>query len=105
MALHSSNPLKSSTPLASPSKKSPSKRSPGKNSPDKKSPDSSGSRTIVGMKCGFYWYRNFLLPKQKNVPSSVLVQYDLLLKNLKELCASQNGELLDLCEQVFREKF
>lgn len=110
MALHSSNPLKSSTPLGSPSKKSPGKKSPGKKSPGKKSPDSSGSScsrviTEVDLKCGFYWYRNFLLPKQKNVPSSILEQYDSVLSNLKKLCDNHDRELLELCTQVFCENF
>jgi len=120
MALQSSNPLKSSTPLGSPSKKSPSKKSPGKKSPGKKSPgkkspgkkspDSSSSScsraiTEVDLKCGFYWYRNFLLPKQKNVPSSMLEQYDSVLSSLKKLCDNHDRELLDLCTQVFCENF
>jgi len=125
IALHSSNPLKSSTPLGSPSKKSPGKKSPGKKSPgkkspgkklpgkkspSKKSPDSSGSSsfraiTEVDLKCGFYWYRNFLLPKQKNVPSSMLEQYDSVLSSLKKLCDNHDRELLDLCTQVFCENF
>ena len=91
MSLHPSRPLKSSTPFASPRKNSPN--------------SSPTSGTLADMKCGFYWYKNFLLPKQKNIPSSVLAQHDKVLGDFVGLCQNQDGNLLSLCEQVFCESF
>ena len=91
VSLHPSRPLKSSTPFGSPSKRSPN--------------SSPTSGMLADMKCGFYWYKNFLLPKQKNIPSSVLAQHDQVLGEFVALCQNQDGHLLSLCEQVFCESF
>ena len=87
-----SNPLDTSTPAVSPRKLEDG---------DEES-DTSPVR-VSDMKCGFYWYRNFLLPKQKNVPSAVLARHDSLLAEFVGLCGNRDGQLLELCSTLFTE--
>lgn len=76
-----SYPLDTSTPQGSPEEKRAFK----------------SAKTI---KCGFYWYRNFLLPKQRNTPQAVLAKHDAVLEELTKLCSNKDGQLDDLCKQL-----
>ena len=58
----------------------------------------SSSNIEVSLKCGFYWYRNYLLPKQKNIPSSLVAQHDNLLAEFSALCGNSDDQLSRLCE-------
>ena len=83
---HPSNPLDSSTPFGSPNESGRAGDHP---------------LTFSDMKCGFYWYKNFLLPKQKNVPVGVLAKHDALLAEFVALCGNKEEQLLELYKVVF----
>ena len=50
---------------------------------------------------GFYWHRNCLLPKQKNVPQGLLAQYDSVLERLTRNCQNHDQILDQLCKRLF----
>ena len=56
------------------------------------------------MKCGFYWHRNHLLPKQKNIASSLLSQHDRVLSEVTKLCSGEDGRLDDIFEGLLNPK-
>ena len=93
-----SNPLNSSTPT----KQSQVRSSLGSVS-SRSSHD--GGRDISvefkASKCGFYWHRNYLLPKQKNIPPGLFAQYDSLYERFIAECKNEDGQVTKLCEKVF----
>jgi hypothetical protein len=54
-------------------------------------------------RCGFYWHRNYLLPKQKNVPPGLVSRYDEVLEKFTEDCRNIDRVLIDLCDSLFPE--
>ncbi len=58
------------------------------------------SPSAAELKCGFYWYKNFMIAKQKNLSSS-LVKHDSLFTEFAALCSNSSGQLSDLCTQLF----
>lgn len=50
---------------------------------------------------GFYWHRNTLLPKQKNVPAGLVGRYDEVLERLTADCRNQDRVLETLCKDLF----
>ena len=50
------------------------------------------------MRCGFYWHRNYLLPKQKNIASNLLSQHDRVLSELTRLCSGEDDRLGEIFE-------
>ena len=84
VASHSSQPLDTSTPFGSP-----------RDSIKTLSPNLSSET-----RCGFNWYRNFLLTKQ-NAPTSQLTQYNTVFNEFVALCSNSNGQLSDICIQLF----
>ena len=50
---------------------------------------------------GFYWHRNTLLGKQKNVPLGLIGRYDEILQKFTQDCQNQDGILNHLCELLF----
>ena len=85
-----SNPLDTSTPAVSPRKIE-----------DEDDETDFSPAKLSKIKCGFYWYRNFLLPKQKNVPAAVLARHDSLMAEFVGLCSNKDGQLLELCSKLF----
>ena len=53
--------------------------------------------------CGFYWHRNYLLPKQKNVPPGLVGRYDEILEKFTQDCRNTDRILNDLCDHLFSE--
>ena len=56
------------------------------------------------VKCGFYWHRNHLLPKQKNIASNLLTQHDKVLSELTRVCSGEDGRLGDIVERLLSNK-
>ena len=56
------------------------------------------------MRCGFYWHRNYLLPKQKNIASNLLSQHDWVLSELTKLCSGEDGRLGEIFEGLMNPK-
>ena len=56
------------------------------------------------MKCGFYWHRNYLLPKQKNVSSNLLSQHDRVLSELTRVCSGEDNRLGEIFEGLLNPK-
>ena len=49
---------------------------------------------------GFYWHRNFLLPKQKNIPPGLIAKHDTVRKAFVDDCGNRDGVLKELCNQL-----
>ena len=56
------------------------------------------------MRCGFYWHRNYLLPKQKNITSNLLSQHDRVLSELTRLCSGEDDRLEEIFEGLSNPK-
>jgi hypothetical protein len=56
------------------------------------------------MRCGFYWHRNYLLPKQKNIASNLLSQHDRVLSELTRLCSGEDDRLGEIFEGLLNPK-
>ena len=56
------------------------------------------------MRCGFYWHRNYLLPKQKNIASNLLSQHDRVLSELTRLCSGEDERLGEIFEGLLNPK-
>ena len=56
------------------------------------------------MRCGFYWHRNYLLPKQKNIASNLLSQHDRVLSELTKLCSGEDNRLGEIFEGLLNPK-
>ena len=56
------------------------------------------------MRCGFYWHRNYLLPKQKNITSNLLSQHDRVLSELTRLCSGEDDRLGEIFEGLSNPK-
>lgn len=52
-------------------------------------------------KFGFYWYKNYLLPKQKNIPPQLVAKYDDVLETFTKDCKNENKALNQLCDHLF----
>ncbi|CAI8008895.1 hypothetical protein GBAR_LOCUS6050 [Geodia barretti] len=66
-------------------------------SPHKTTDDGDGAAS----KTGFYWHKNCLLPKQKNVPAGLVGRYDEVLQKLTSDCRNTDRMLETLCERLF----
>lgn len=92
---HMSNPRSTS----SPSHSSPARFSI--RSTSSKSSQTDGPNTEEAVRqCGFYWHRNCLLPKQKNIPPGLLAQYDSLYEKFVDCCRNRDEQLTELYDQV-----
>lgn len=92
-----SNPLNSSTPTKH------SQVRPSLGSMSSRSSHGDGgdvSAEFKSSRCGFYWHRNCLLPKQKNIPPGLLAQYDSLYEKFIAECKNEDGQVTQLCEEV-----
>ena len=58
----------------------------------------------TSLKCGFFWHRNYLLPKQKNISSSLLTQHDRVLSEVSKLCSGKDGRLGEMFERFCSPK-
>lgn len=58
-----------------------------------------GSSGVVRL--GFFWHKNYLLPKQKNVPPSLVASYDGVLERLTKDCHNSDRVLNELCDRLF----
>ena len=69
----------------------------------KKSSEEEGEQRQT-MRCGFYWHRNYLLPKQKNIASNLLSQHDRVLSELTRLCSGEDDRLGEIFEGLLNPK-
>ena len=101
--LGTSTPLEGLSPLKQrPQSPTQSLRVPPPSSQDSSFKQESGVCESRGnIRSGFYWYRNFLLLKQKNVASSVLEKHNTILGDFTALCNDDSGQLSELCDLLF----
>lgn len=52
---------------------------------------------------GFYWHKNCLLPKQKNIPPGLTGRYEQVLQKFTEDCQNSNGIVNQLCYSLFQK--
>lgn len=91
-----------------PLKRSPASLSGLKNKGDTTSNDertceapSEPSEGVVSSKLGFYWYKNYLLPKQKNISPQLVARYDDILERFTKDCRNEENALNQLCDHLF----
>ena len=70
----------------------------------KKSSEEEEGEQWQTMRCGFYWHRNYLLPKQKNIASNLLSQHDRVLSELTRLCSGEDDRLGEIFEGLLNPK-
>ena len=71
-------------------------------SPRKKATHEVGDGDTAAEKTGFYWHKNTLLPKQKNVPAGLVGSYNEVLDKLTGDCRNNDRVLETLCERLFK---
>ena len=111
LCLHPCGGTGTSTPLVrSPAKTTRSEREGSGTSSDgasRSTPEEQQRHTSSssggGLKCvcGFYWYRNYLLPKQKNVPPGLVGRYSEVLEKFKDDCQNKDSVLNHLYDHLF----
>ena len=70
----------------------------------KKSSEEEEGEQWQTMRCGFYWHRNYLLPKQKNIALNLLSQHDRVLSELTRLCSGEDDRLGEIFEGLLNPK-
>ena len=55
----------------------------------------------TGLRYGFYWHKNYLLPKQKNAPSGLVGRYSEVLEKFRDDCQNKDGVLNHLYDLLF----
>ena len=58
----------------------------------------------TSVRCGFYWHRNHLLPKQKNIASNLLTQHNKVLCELTKVCSGEDDRLDDIVDTLLSQK-
>ncbi len=58
-------------------------------------------RKNSSLKCGFYWYKNTLLARHKNVPGSLAAEYEASRKRMVSLCSNEDSQLYQLCQVLW----
>lgn len=53
------------------------------------------------LRYGFYWHKNYLLPKQKNVPPGLVGRYSEVFETFRNDCQNKDGILNHLCDLLF----